>query len=190
MSGVLFVCVMDPVLRGNHSVLQRARLGMTTACADDLALAMRTARAARLLAPEFRRAEKLAGLKLKPEKCKAIPLSTAAQPDDKAQWSAALEVGGTGWGRFEVVPHTTYWGMQLGGTALPEVWAAVANWTHHVAEAGREAPPAVAMAIRYDTRVLPVLRYLATMFAPIPDTARLYTNAVCRMRLPGSSMAY
>lgn len=55
-------CVMDLVLRRLHGVLRRAKVGIIRACADDLASALRTARAAQLLAPEFRQAEHVAGL--------------------------------------------------------------------------------------------------------------------------------
>lgn len=192
LSGVLFVCVMDPVLRRIHTVLWRPRLGMVRACADDLALAMRTARAARLLAPEFKRAEKVAGLTLKAEKCQAVPLSTTPRPDDEEQWRAALESGGTGWGRFRVVEHAMYLGVRLGGATLAEIWASpVSKWRDRVSEAVREAPPAVAMSIHYAARILPVLGYIATMYPPPADMARLDRDAVCRMlRLPGSSMPY
>lgn len=69
--------------------------------------------------------------------------------------------------------------------------AAVAKWTHHAPEAAREAPHAVAMAIRYNTRIRQVLGYMATMSVLIPDTASWDNDTVCRMLgLPGSSMPY
>lgn len=68
--------------------------------------------------------------------------------------------------------------MQLGGTEVLEVWAAaLAKWTQRVATAADDAAPAVAMAVHYNARTLPVLGYSATMFAPVPDMARLDRDA-------------
>lgn len=110
-------------------------------------------------------------------------LSTAPRPGDEAKWIWVVGVRG-GCAR--------HLGVQLGGAALSEVWAApVAKWLARVAEAAREAPPAVAMAVRYTTRIVPVLGYMATMLAPIADLARIDRDAVCCMLwLPGSSMPY
>lgn len=64
MSGALFVAVMDPVLRCLWESLRRRRARMARACADDLAVALRSARQACDLVPVFREADAVEGPRL------------------------------------------------------------------------------------------------------------------------------
>lgn len=57
LSGVLFVCIMDLVIRRLQGVLRRAKVVIIRACVADLAVALRTARGAQLVSPDFRRPE-------------------------------------------------------------------------------------------------------------------------------------
>lgn len=70
---------MDSVLRRLQAALRQRRAGMARACADDLAVALRSARKAADVAPVFVEAERVAGLRLKPSKCKALVVAHGMQ---------------------------------------------------------------------------------------------------------------
>ena len=74
-SALLFNNSLDPLSFMFKRKLEGGRKGIIRACADDLTFALSRLSHIRLLHPTYVQAETLAGLSLKPKKCKVVPLA-------------------------------------------------------------------------------------------------------------------
>ena len=69
-------------------------------------------------------AEALAKLKLKPTKCKCVPLAGCLMPELAAATTAPLRAAAEAWALFEATFMLTYLGTLMGPAATPELqWA-------------------------------------------------------------------
>ena len=110
LSGSLFALCVDPLYK-----MLRARLlqdaipcAAVTACADDVGIALADVRLADRAAEVFVAAERCARLRLKPRKCKLIPL--AETDPDPAVWAGIIACVVPAWRDFHVVAYAKYLG--------------------------------------------------------------------------------
>lgn len=95
---------------------------MARACADDLAVALRSARLACELVPVFQEAEAVAGLRLHTKKCKALVLTHGRAEEEAQRLRSQPQAGAPEWQNFEVVPVGAYLGVPFGRATEDEVW--------------------------------------------------------------------
>ena len=75
LSGFLFAMAMDPFFNAFNDRIVKPGFGLVRACADDVAMVLRSIAVLNLVFKTFYEAEELANLALKPKKCFLVPLA-------------------------------------------------------------------------------------------------------------------
>ena len=120
----------------------------------------------RVIVTVIKMAEALAKLKLKPTKCKCVPLVGCLTPELAAATTAPLTAADEAWALFEVASMLTYLGTLMGPAATPELQSA------EQLSLCRDRAGAIAKArachfltiALYDCHALTVLGYKAQLF--------------------------
>ena len=79
-SAMLFNLAIDPFLVAFERALDFGSRGIVRACADNIVFSLSRLAHLALLHPVYSAAEELAGLKLKPRKCKTVPCIRITHP--------------------------------------------------------------------------------------------------------------
>lgn len=87
---------------------------MARACADDLAIALQSARLACDIAPVFREARRIAGLRLQPVKCKASVVAHGLAEEQARRLRDELREYALECSEFKVEPTGIFLGVPLG----------------------------------------------------------------------------
>ena len=98
---MLFNLALDPFLAAFERTLEFGRKGVVRACADDLSFALARLAHLPLLVPIYTSAEKLAGLCLKPAKCKIAPCTQITR-ESLSEVSSWVSAHVPEWSGFEI----------------------------------------------------------------------------------------
>ena len=125
MSATLFIFAINPFLLHFEEILEKDKLGIVRACADDIGISLHDFRSLANVSIVFECAKRLANLNLKPPKCHIVPLncpsSDSGQPDYSliTKW---LEVHIPNWKTFQICRAAKYLGFFLGPGAGANQW--------------------------------------------------------------------
>ncbi|CAK0888508.1 unnamed protein product, partial [Prorocentrum cordatum] len=123
-SGLLFSLALDPFLQDFRSVVDGTGRGHTRACADDIGMALKCISALSEISAVFRKAQRLAHLKLKIPKCHIVPLIDSASPEVIHQYRLWLGTHLPGWTSMGISGKLKYLGMFLGPDVEWDSWHA------------------------------------------------------------------
>jgi hypothetical protein len=124
LSGMIFAIAIDPFLRYIDASIDLKGLGMTRACADDIAVALASLAGLADLLPCFTSTENLAGLCLKPKKCIIIPCGKVLTDHLRAEIKRWLAQHLPTWKDFNVQKVGKYLGFLVGPCAGDAQWTA------------------------------------------------------------------
>ena len=166
-SAFLFNNSIDPFIRNISNTLRTRKAGILRACADDLGAALRALRHLEVLAPIFDSACMLAGLTLKPSKCCLIILSPPLPGLFEAirEW---LQKNIPQWADIQIGNSGKYLGFHLGPVVGNKNWADPMNKLQSRIQVIKSSRVPISIATyTYNTRVIPVLEYVAQLI-PLP----------------------
>ena len=123
LSGLIFVLIVDPLLRAIAETCDRPKLSMTRACADDIGTVLFNCRVLPLLHDLFYTIELCANLKLKPKKCNIIPLWGAFTLHKATCIRDFIARTVPHWHAFNILACAKYLGFWLGPAATLDM-----NW--------------------------------------------------------------
>ena len=166
-SAMLFNLALDPFLAAFERALDFGNKGIVRACADDVSFALCRLAHLPLLFPIFSAAEHLAGLCLKPRKCKIIPC-TKITPGILQRVSTWVGKHIPVWSEFEVTGAAELLGFYVGPLMAGHHWIKPMRKCKKRVYEIKHAGAATALnAFDYNSRVLPVLSYVAQL-VPLP----------------------
>ena len=185
MSGTIFAWCLNPCL--NNMVRAVQGNGLVRACADDIALVLRSLRFIIVIAAVYRVIGELTLMQVKPKKCVIIPVAVALSPEVKDCIQLWLARKVPEWKKFRIEGSGKYLGAWLGPASADKRWGSVeakfADRLRLLWERG--APPSVNSRL-YASRALPVLAYLC-QFYPLSE-ALLSREHLCLHKLLKSPM--
>ena len=190
LSGLIFVLVIDPLLRAIQATIDKQKLGMTRACADDVGCALRSAASLCHLHDLFKIIERVANLRLKPSKCNIVPLWRRFSLHVTTVLKDTLRAKVPLWQAFNIVPYARYQGFWLGPAATDCMqWAApLEKLKERVARLVASGVPPSTCTLQYAIRCLPVLGYVAQL-VPLRQARGLEVDTGCKLlRLPGRAL--
>ena len=157
LSGFLFNICIDPLLWTFSTTIVKMHLGITLACADDLATALRRLETLKGIYNMFKRYEKISGLSLQPSKCILILTPVCASHHNIALVSAWLHENIPEWSNMKITNSGKYLGMYVGPHAGKSNWTEplekYKNRIHGLNIAGQSA---ISCIHKYNSTVLPV----------------------------------
>ena len=127
LSGLLFAWVIQPMLWAIEALIDRPRLAVSRACADDLGAVLADFRTLPLL-ELFETMATVSGLHLKPRKCQIVPLWTEFSTHVIGLLRDLLRQFSPAWCDFHIVKVANYLGFWLGPAAnLDTQWSLTAQ---------------------------------------------------------------
>jgi len=164
-SGWIFAAVLDPALKLLAHALGQE--GVLTACADDMAAAIKQLKALPALADAFEVVRRSSGLKLKPAKCHIIPMRKMGK-GDAAKLKDWLRINIPAWVNFNIDEKATLLGFSVGPKGGECSWdIPMSKWklrARSIAATGVAARLATHM---YNGRATSTLSYIAQV-SPAP----------------------
>lgn len=187
LSSVLFIVATEPIARFLTASFRSARGAAQRLCADDVGLAVASARSVRAIVGPFEAASKAGGLDLKAEKCHFV--TRFAEDHEKRAISRILAEAWEPAGRFEVCRHAVCLGFELGPQASSHQWTGVSDkFRRKVESLAASAPPVSTLPALAQSRLVLLWRYIGSLAPPPADLERTERDAWARLfRLPGSS---
>ena len=171
LASLLFVLAIDPFLCMFYNVVESQSIGVVRACADDIAIVLKTLDDLINVFQIFHEAEVCAGLVLKPKKCFIIPLFSALSDSVVYNIRALLTSSLPAWQDFNIVATAEYLGIWLGPNAASRNWTTPLGKQHDRVNAIASAAPPTALAIGiYNVKAITTLSY-PSQFLPPPQTS-------------------
>ena len=168
LSGLLFALALDPFLRWMKRDIELAGLGRVRACADDIGSALRMLSALLRLYPIFVVIRIVTGMDVKPKKCIIVPTGAPYSPHLAECIKDWLCRNLPAWAAFHVKPSAKYLSFWLGPRSANLQWCSPAHkWSCRALLAAGADSAASTTILRYNTRALPVLGYVAQLI-PVP----------------------
>ena len=189
-SGFLFAVSLDPFLRWVSSVLEANNCGVVRACADDIGGSFRRLSALLLVFPVFEAARLAATLCLKPKKCVIVPTGVRVSLHVVETIRLWLTAHIPQWAAFAVSPSALYLGFWLGPASAALQWRApLAKWSRRVGEVSAAGTSACVSQLRYSSRALPVVGYVAQLALPPANLLSLERRALhCVLHIPFNAL--
>ena len=168
LAALLFVLSLEPFVLMFKARIDDCGRGLTTICADDIALVVKNIYELIVAHIIFIKGEWAAGLKLKISKCILVPLSGPLSPALVQSIKSFLHTHIPAWANFVVASSAEYLGIWTGPTASVKHWTTqIAKYRDRVCAISDAAPP-TALGIRtYNVKTVPVLSYPAQFLPPL-----------------------
>eukprot|EP00973_Karenia_brevis_P038639 5332368-Karenia_brevis.AAC.1 len=122
LAALLFVLAMDPFLIIFKNAVDNQAIGIVRACADDIAVVLRSFFDFPVIFKIFQLAADVAGLVLKPTKCFVVPLFAPFSDAVVKLIRDFLASQLPAWLEFQIVPTAEYLGIWLGPAAGTKNW--------------------------------------------------------------------
>ena len=171
LSSTLFTLAIDPLLWVFSRTVVASNLGVVTACADDIAIALRNMASLKIAHDIFTRFEAVSGLTLSAHKCILILLSAEVHSHNAALVSLWLSSNIVSWKHFEIANSGTYLGFCLGPPAGKLMWQGALTKYKQRIDSIALAHEATSLSVAsYNSRALPTLGYIAQLVPSSPQT--------------------
>jgi hypothetical protein len=166
---VLFNNALDPFLYDFFRALKGGKHGIVRACADDLAFTLTKLKHLKIIEPIYAAARLLAGLELKPKKCKIVPL-VAPTAENFAKVKLWIQEQIPQWKDFEVKGAAEMLGFFIGPQMGLYNWCKPLTKYRDRIRDIRVAGASISMnCYDYNARVVPVTSYQAQLL-PLPPS--------------------
>ena len=166
-SAMLFNLALDPSLAAFERCLEFGKKGIVRVCAGDVCFALQRLAHLPLLFPIYSAAEKLAGLKLKPPKCKVVPC-VKITPETLIAVREWVSEHIPDWNEFEVTGAAELLGFFVGPWMSSHTWVKpMRKFRKRVFDIKIAGAATIFNAFDYNSRVLPVLSYVSQL-VPLP----------------------
>jgi len=166
-SAMLFNLALDPFLAAFECALEFGRKGIVRACADDIAFALSRLSHLRVLFPIYDCAQHIAGLSLKPKKCKIVPCIEISH-ETLTKVNSWVRKHIPQWGEFEAKGFAELLGFFVGPLAGPQQWLKpLSKFSRRIHDMKYAGASINMNTYDYNSRALPVLSYVAQL-VPLP----------------------
>ena len=168
LSGSLFVLAFDPFLRKLRAKIDLLNVGVSRACADDVAVVCFSFSGLKDIREAFSDAAKLAALCLRLTKCAVVTFGGESFESERRLLSEWLAAQIPEWSQIPISKWASYLGMAFGRFESKELWAsALQKWEARAICTARSGASQFITAAAYRRRILPCLSYVG-QFLELP----------------------